>query len=252
MSLLQGAIELRDPAALYIAADLFLIDSIPQFFNPTRAFNDIRTAATLGYAPAIHKLAEITYLGLFGVGRSSSKGFKLFSQAAASGYRPSILRAATLLFNGDGVVANCPQAVSMLKRVVDVGPWTSFLDTYRKAGSRHAFTKMMGMNLTPRGWLDVHTRSEVTAQLLKVVGHEGDSQPASARMRRIRAAQEGDGAALLWLTLRSPLSEALDWLKRVELMPPAISMLATPLRWYLIARAIIGYHKFGARDTDAV
>jgi TPR repeat protein len=249
LGLLDGAINLRDPAALHVASGFFLIPQLQELFNPARGLGNLRAAATLGYAPAIHKLGEITYYGFFGIGRSNSKAFKLFNQAAVSGYRPSILRAARLLLDGDGVVVDCPRAVSMLKRVIDGGPWRSFLDTYQEVGSRHAFMKMLDMNLTPCGWLDVGPGSQVTDELLKVVGRKS---PGPTMMTKIRASQEGDGAALLWLTLRSPLIEALEWLKRVELMPPAISIFAVPLKWILIARAIIGYRGLDQREADIV
>jgi TPR repeat protein len=233
LDILRPAVILDDPAALLVSSELYLIPELTWMFNPQRALKEIEAAAGSGYAPALHRMAEIRYWGLLGVGKNSTHGFKLFSKAAAAGHRPSIVTAALMLLSGDGVVADCPAAIEMLKRVVDTGPWFTYLDKYLQAGSTHAFVKMVDMHLTPGSWTDIDAPSEVTAELIREMGHV-----PKAALRKARAAREGNESALLWMTLNSPLDEALEWLANVEMLPPDISMLSKPLRWFLIARAL--------------
>jgi TPR repeat protein len=234
---LAPAVRFKDPVGLLVKAELHLHRDIPGLFDEARAIGHIKTAASTGFAPAVHALAFITYYGFCGVTRSNVAAFRLFKQAAATGYRPSMLAAAKLLITGDGAPADCPEGLAMLKRITDAGPWVHFFELY--GGDPHAFQKMLDINQTPREWIEIDAKAETTAELLRISGR-ALSLLSSSGMRKLREADEGRPAALLWLTLKTPIEEAVGWLARVELLAPIIAVLAVPLRWWLIAKGLWG------------
>jgi hypothetical protein len=241
LDILRPAVRMRDPWATLMAADFHMRHDLLALLSPTRALHEIRAAAASGYPPAVHRLGEVTSLGLLGVGKSSSKAYQLFVQAATAGHRPSLLRVADMLLSGDGTNVNCPEAIAHLRRIVDAGPWSAFFDTYQEAGSRHAFLKMIDMGLTPGGWQDISTENGTIGELIRMTGYVPDALQTAAGMKMVRAARGGDEGALIWLILRAPLGEAVEWLKRIELMPPTTAVLAPPLRWYVTTKGLLDW-----------
>lgn len=237
--ILEKAIQIKDPQAMYVAADLLF--SSNNLINNDNTFRRVRTylsdAAQAGYPPAIFRLAEMTYLGLLGIPRSNTNAFQLFSQAAATGHLPSMFKAAVQLIGGDGVMMDCAKANEMLKRIVDLGPWSAYFDKYVEVGSKYAFTKMIDMNLTPAGWINIDPKTEFTKELMETVFRAKHLQSEDG-INKIRAARNGDAQSVLWLVLKSPLIEASQWVSRVELFPPATAILANPLKIFLLLRGV--------------
>ena len=279
-NLLRKGYELNDPEAITIFTDsLFNSKNDPS--TAFHAMQSLRKAADTGYTPAIHTLGFITYFGFFGVPRSNTKGFELFSKAAAKGYPPSIFNAAKQLIGGDGVVEDCSAAISMLRRIVDVGPWAKYLEKYVNKGSKHAFIKMLDMNLTPSGWINltnttftnlndntigqgiakqkidgsqtIENNADILNYLRKMSNSFISMENASItddRIKRIRKAREGDGSSILWLSLKSPLQESLQWIDRMRLLPSPSYHLAPFVKLIVTFRALASYIKGDLKQDD--
>lgn len=279
--LLNKGYELNDPAAMTILAEIISMNKIESSRNIYSATDLLRKAADSGYSPAIHMLGFFTYFGFNSIPRSNTKGFELFSKAAAKGYPPAMFSAADQLIGGDGVVEDCSAAISMLRRIVDVGPWAKYLDKYVNRGSRHAFIKMLDMNLTPSSWINLSDstntflkdENEINLGIAKQkVGDTQDIESGSinylqkisnsfisedhglitdSRIKRIRKAREGDGSSLLWLSLMSPLSESIQWIDRMRLLPSPSCYLASVVQAIVTARASFEFLTGQMKQDDA-
>lgn len=250
---LKQSLSLDDPLAFTVLSELFVAARVnPQFLPLQHLHKMIDKAAKSGYPPAIHQVGILTYLGLLGIPRSDSKGQQLFSQASAKGYAPSQYTAARGLVGGDGVVENCPAAVSMFRRIVDLGPWSEYFEKYVEKGSKHAFLKMLDMQLTPPKWLYISNQEDGTDKeknnslpmnvLLKMVEANfnslDDEQTVEAKIKHLRNARDGDPASILWLSLHSSFSESLEWIHRLLLLPVPTCYLAYFVKIYILLRAV--------------
>jgi hypothetical protein len=97
------------------------------------------------------------------------------------------------------------------------------------------------MGLTPGGWQDIGAGNGTIGEFVRMTGYIPDALQTAASMKKARAARGGDEGALVWLIIRTPLEEALEWLKTLELMPPAMAVLASPLRWYVTAKGLLDW-----------
>jgi TPR repeat protein len=237
-NILAPALALNDPFARSVGADLLRLadpNNAEQLGRSIRLFHE---AASSGYPYALYRLALFAYYGLFGTPRSASAGFELFARSAAGGYQPAMLEMAKMLFSGDGVAADCGQANALLRRIIDSGPWSEFLGTYVEKGSQHAFTKMLDMNLTPVGALQITEQSESTEALIKVLRDSSSVLNSGEAMRRAREAATGNGAAALWLAIKSPIEEAVARVEEIERMRTTFAILGRPLRLYLFVKGV--------------
>jgi len=222
---LSKALVLNDPAAMLLASELFSI-SDSNLLNPSEAKRLVKGAASQGYAPAIHKLGILTYYGLIGIPRSATKGFELFSQAAAMGYRPSIFQVAQQMIGGDGVVVDCEKAVEMLRRIVDTGPWSDFYDKYVSNHSLHAYTLMNDLGLTPCEYVESSNDTKWNStESLKIV----------------RAARDGNITAIIWLIFNSNLRDAEGLFIKLRQLDRTMAIIEKPLRAYIIIRGYFSY-----------
>ncbi|KAH0791697.1 sel1 repeat family protein [Histomonas meleagridis] len=239
LSFLRSAIKIKDPEALLLASDLYMTIGRNDPMQLQKAYKYVKDAARTDYPPAIHKLGQITYYGLLGVPRSNTEGYKLFKKAATKGFAPSMFDAAQQLLGGDGVTVDCQAALSMLRRIIDVGPWSLFFDKYVERGSKHAFLKMLDMKLTPIKWVKIEPQNEAIRNLLEISNMEysaTENAETDETIEKMRLVREGDAKSLLWLIMKSPLEESLEWIQAVEVMPPKIAILAKPLKWFIIAK----------------
>lgn len=234
LDFLDKAIKINDPDALLLAHELTSMNQLAA----EQSYFYIKDAAQSGYPPAVHRLAELTYWGLLRIPRSNKEGFKIFMKAAATGYKPSMFWAARQLLGGDGASVDCKEALSMFRRIVDLGPWSTFFDKYVKKGSKHAYLKMLDMSLTPIRLLKFQPETETIANLINssFLASTSLSTKSNVIIDKLRLAREGDHLSILWLVLNSNLADALQWLQRVESMPPRIAFLSKPLHAYLILK----------------
>ena len=157
LSMIEPLIDRHDPEALLLASSHYMRSSVAVAFKPYLSTSIINSISESSYPPAIHRLAELTYFGLMQIKRSAKDAFILYLKSAACGYNPSILAAAKQLVGGDGVCEDCEMAASLLRGIVDSGPWSIFYDKYVKfRRSKVAFLRMIEMGLTPPIWLDQH------------------------------------------------------------------------------------------------
>lgn len=234
LDFLDKALKINDPDAMLLAHELTSVNQV----TVEQSYMYIKDAAQSGYPPAVHRMGELTYWGLLKIPRSNKEGFKIFMKAAATGYRPSMFWAARQLLGGDGADVNCMESLSMLRRIVDLGPWSTFLDKYVKRGSKHAFLKMLDMNLTPIRLMKIQPETETIEKLVNtsLLAASELSTKSSVVIDKLRLAREGDYLSILWLVLNSNLADALQWLQRIESMPPRIAFLSKPLHTYLILK----------------
>lgn len=279
LNILNKGIQLNDPAAMTVLAEMMSAKQNDFKFsgiNPTSLLNK---ASDSGYPPAIHILGFFTYFGFSNIPRSNTKGFELFSKAAAKGYPPAMISAADQLIGGDGVVENCPAAISMLKRIVDVGPWAKYLEKYVNRGSKHAFIKMLDMDLTPSSWINltddvnINSNSEFGLGVAKqkidgsqtvdgnfdVLNHlkmsnsfiSQDNGPITdSKIKRIRKAREGDSSSILWLSLMSPFAESIQWIDRLRLLPSPSYHLVPFVKTIVLFRASIDFITGKMKQND--
>lgn len=162
LTMIEPLIERGDPEALLLASGYYMRSSAAIIFKPHLSASIIQSIAESEYPPAIHRLGELTYFGLMQIKRSAKDAFILYAKAASCGYNPSILAAAKQLVGGDGVCEDCESAVSLLRGIIDVGPWSDFYDKFvLLKKSKVAFLRMVEMGLTPPIWLDDVTKNDI-------------------------------------------------------------------------------------------
>lgn len=274
LNILNKGIQLNDPAAMTVLAEMISTKQNElkfSGFNPTKLLNK---ASDSGYPPAIHILGFYTYFGFNNIPRSNTKGFELFSKAAAKGYPPAMFSAADQLIGGDGVVENCPAAISMLRRIVDVGPWAKYLEKYVNRGSKHAFIKMLDMDLTPSSWINLTddtnskngnefglgiAKEKIEGNNFDVLNHlqmsnsfisQNDGPITDSRIKRIRKAREGDSSSILWLSLMSPFAESIQWIDRLKLLPSPSYHLVPFVKAIVIFRASVDFVTGKIKQND--
>lgn len=199
----------------------------------------LKSAVNVNSLPAIHKFGEITYYGL-GVTRSAKDAYKIFSKGAVLGYKRSIYKMATMLLGGDGATVDCPRAVENLRKITDLGPWSSFFDRYVARGSEVAYLKMIDLGLTPCKFIPTNrTKGYMHA--------DKDTE----YLTYIRNARQGDDESIVWLALKSPLNEAEEYLLKLRQLKTTSRILELPIRAYLTIKNFRPWLKGELNPEDA-
>ena len=227
-ALFSKQVKIHDVRAIYLFAIRLLSNNDIDDIRDGRNF--MQEAKHLGFMPAIYQDAVYSYLGLYGYQRDARTAHKGFIKAATFNFLPASYQAANQLIGGDGAVVNCEVGYNMLMKMIDYGPWTTFLERYVSRGSEIAFLKMMDMGLTPNKVIKTN-KIEKTKKI-----DRGDEY-----LKNIRLARNGDAAALIWLALESPLDETEEYLQKIASKEPAISILETPLRMTIFFKHFMGY-----------
>ncbi|OHS98814.1 hypothetical protein TRFO_01875 [Tritrichomonas foetus] len=209
----------NDPAATLLASDIFL-SSTNGVFRSNHVLLDLKYLSGW-YPPAMKKLGDFTYLGYYGIPRSATNSYTLFSKSAIAGYCPSMLSAASQLLGGDGVTEDCSEALKMLRDLIEICPLTEIYNKYVEKGSKVALLKMIEMRLTPSFWIDgINEKglfSSVTDEMFKIE----DIIPkitGNEALKRLCAAKNGDVSSIFWIVLKSDYHDARQWMKRLNQM----------------------------------
>ncbi|OHT16740.1 hypothetical protein TRFO_13012 [Tritrichomonas foetus] len=251
--LVQSALKIKDPAASFVAFQIKLHENDIASLEQARRF--LIFAAENNYVPAIHELAVHTYFGFLGLGRNDKKAYQMFKMAAAKGYLPSMFRAAKQLLGGDGTIEDCNEASKMLRRVLDLGPWSKFYDKYVEKGSKHALRLMLDMSLTPAKIFPIndtessfiHTNTQSSSTIAShAKAYESkiaNNLQEQEYVQKMRKAREGDPSAILWLSIKSPLLDSSMWIERLKEHSPRTRMLVPPVKLFITLRTIFLYFK---------
>lgn len=265
----------RDPETLILVSSLFTKFHV--YYRPQIIRSIIQTISETGYPPAVHQAAEFTYYGLFRIPRSAKAAYKLYIRAAASNYIPSMLHAAQQLLDGEGVNPNCQASVSLLRAIVDSGPWSTFYDKYVSLKqSKVAFIRMLEMGLTPPIWLnEFNDISEKAGNIRHLNQSEFDrminqSLPFSSYitkgiflfnllpsvqrdekvLQKIREIRNGNYSSLLWLVLHSRIRDSLIWLDRLESLPFDTFYISQFARFIIMIKGIVNYRNLDPYESS--
>lgn len=234
IKILQKGIDTKDPAS-YFLMYIHLASNITNI-NFWQMLSLVKKAAKDNYAPALYELGRLNYLGIMGLPRSAREGFKYWNNAAALGHYESIFLASRALLGGDGADVDCERSAEMLRRLLDLGPWSTIYDKYVQADSASAFRRMLDLGLTPSKTVagaDTNINSMETEYY-----------------SNLRRARVGNGSAIVWLALRTPLVEAEGYLDRMTSLERSVSLLEPPLRVFITIREVYRWAKGDISEAD--
>lgn len=230
--------KLKDPLAYYLLSCFLSIDD-PLISKYSIAFDFLKNSAHQGFAPSIHRIGYLTKKGYLGFRQNNNEAFRLFLHSAALGYQPSLYEISKFYFEGKGTKQNCNNGYSTLTKIIDLGPFSQFLNRYVSRGSKSAFLKMIDMNLTPLKFIQIDSNNSFTKSIVNLTDFSIEDE---LYRQKKKFASVGNESAIVYLILTSPFEEALEWQKKLNMISPVYFFISFPIKTFLFFKNLWKYN----------
>ena len=230
----EGISSFKDPLLYYLRGNLKTLD-----FSSFSSYliNDFYKSAQLGYPPAFHRLGYFHEKGYYNIRKNQVKAFKYYSNAEILGYLPSTYKKGKMLAIGKGSPQNFSKSNLCYWKTLNNGPLTEFLYEYSKHGSKSAFIKMIDMNIIFEK--EIHFQLNNKSLAKQIYDRQTYSKIPQNVINKMRLANQGNESAIVWLILKLPLNEALDWDRKLQTVSPIYGFINPFLKTYLFTKFFI-------------